>query len=359
MPLSDQKIKEFVKEQQDEVETAIVGLGQYVVRSEYEQFKVQSSKWFTMLNEDQKKSALKKFNVASVDDKHHGSERKRLVNTTGTDLMGHSNTERQLTMNVATASEITALPTLFLRQVWSKSLELLNKGQVAKSPCSDSKSRVVASTSTKRPHFVAVNEKYPNLFECDENCPGFSEQHLCSHCIAAAEDNFLLKQYLEAYSHFAKTPKGRKQVTPNFTRVSMSGLPRGTAGRKGNKHAKHKAVKRRKVEENRRDVPMPILSTMEGNQASSHSDIATGHSSKCFDPSREWSNPLPPEERYSSYSYYPYRPPSSWHSTTNIPLVHPVNMHGHHGTSNNHHIHHFPPTSLTQLVIHTHSSRST
>ena len=78
--------------------------------------------------------------------------------------------------------------------------------------------------------------------------PGFNQQHLCAHCIAAAEDNNLLKQYLESYAEFVKTPAGCKRIIPNFTCVSMNDLPHGRKG--NNKAPKRKAVKRRKVEEN-------------------------------------------------------------------------------------------------------------
>ena len=160
-----------------------------------------------------------------------------------------------------------------LRQVWAKSAELLANGKVTKAPSSNPKARVVASTSMKRPHFVETTDKHPELFECDENCPAFLQQHLCSHIIAAAKDNNLLQQYLEYYGKFAKSPKGRFHSTPNYTRLSMNDLPRGTAGRKGNKAPKKKPIKRKRLEENRQDVTsqLPTTSTSAVDSCSSNS----------------------------------------------------------------------------------------
>ena len=147
-PRFNEKIKEFIIEQEKEVDKSIIGLGQYSMRQEYEHFKVNSSKWF-MLNADQKQSTLQKFHSASVEDKcsslnldisspnfaaaHVHSSRvdkgssvdmptptpDPSVNTTPS---RHSN---ELSVGIEEAADITGLPILFLRQVWSKAAELL------------------------------------------------------------------------------------------------------------------------------------------------------------------------------------------------------------------------------------------
>ena len=68
-PTFNQRIKDFITEQQDEVEKCIIGIGQYEICNEYQQFCVPSSKWFTSLTKDQKQNLVKNFNRASVDDK--------------------------------------------------------------------------------------------------------------------------------------------------------------------------------------------------------------------------------------------------------------------------------------------------
>jgi hypothetical protein len=234
-----------VLEQQTEVEKAIIGIGQYTIRNEYQQFQVESSKWFAKFNEDQKKNALKKFHTASVDDKKDEMSRYSgsLLSVPTDSSNSATKPTNDLSVDVLTASKLTSLSTLILRQTWAKSKELLGDCKVTQASSNDIKASMVASRSSKRPHFVATNEKNPDLFECDENCPAFNRQHLCAHCIAAAEHNNLLKQYLDAYSKYVQTPAGRKRVIPNYPRLSMNNLPRGIAGRKGDKPPKSKATK--------------------------------------------------------------------------------------------------------------------
>ena len=69
---------------------------------------------------------------------------------------------------------------------------------------------------------------------------------MCSHTIATAESDGLLLAFLENYLKYAKTLKGNRSVTPNYTQLSMVDLPRRTAGRKGGKAPK-KPISRRKV----------------------------------------------------------------------------------------------------------------
>lgn len=96
---------------------------------------------------------------------------------------------------------------------------------------------MVASKTQKKPHFVSYTSD--GRFECDETCEAFKQRYICSHSVAAAEDNKMLMNFIEKFS---KTPKGDRSATPNFTRLSMSNLPRCTAGQKGGKPPKKKAV---------------------------------------------------------------------------------------------------------------------
>ena len=92
---------------------------------------------------------------------------------------------------------------------------------------------MVASKSQKRPHYVSRSSD--GQFECDENCEAFKQRYICAHSVAAAEDNKMLIEFIEKYALFSKTSKGSHLVAPNFTRLSMSSLPRRTAGQKGGK----------------------------------------------------------------------------------------------------------------------------
>ena len=60
--------------------------------------------------------------------------------------------------------------------------------------------------------------------------PNFMQCCICSHCVAAAENNGSLEAFIKNYGAYAKTPKGQKAITPNFTRLSMASFARKTAG---------------------------------------------------------------------------------------------------------------------------------
>ena len=115
---------------------------------------------------------------------------------------------------------------------------------------------MVGSKTMKQPHFVNTSKDDDIVFECDNNCSGFSHRHICAHTIAVAEHNTDLEDYLDHFGKFVRTSKGYRVALPNFSKLSMSGLPCGTAGRKGSKAPQKKAFKRRKVvdEENRTDI---------------------------------------------------------------------------------------------------------
>jgi hypothetical protein len=188
-PVFNEKIKEFVLEQQSEVEKSVVGIGQYIIREEYLQFRVSQSKWFTSLSADQRKTALKKFHCASVDDKCSPANAiESSVPSTSAILptTSHSSAtsiHQQLSVSIDSAAEITRLPTLFLRQVWSKASELLAEQKVTTAPSSSPKFRMVASKSNKKPHFVSTKNN-TDLFECDNECEGFCQRYICAYYLS-------------------------------------------------------------------------------------------------------------------------------------------------------------------------------
>jgi len=52
---------------------------------------------------------------------------------------------------------------------------------------------MVASTSKKKPHFIATTKN--GHYECDEDCLNFMQCFICSHCVATTEDNNSLEVY--------------------------------------------------------------------------------------------------------------------------------------------------------------------
>ena len=86
---------------------------------------------------------------------------------------------------------------------------------------------MVASFSHDKPHYISVTSD--GRFECDDKCPAFKQHRICSHCVAAAEDN-MLKEFLDNYAKYSAIPKGQQSVKPNFTHLSMTSLPSHGAG---------------------------------------------------------------------------------------------------------------------------------
>ena len=251
-PVFNDKMKTFVLEQQEEVCKTIVGSGQYRLKDEYQSLSFSASDWFTTLNDEQRRNARRKFQEACVvglqavvNDKP--TEETEEVSTAGltgctTDSAGETiaNPNQKLSVDIETASAQSGIPTLVLRQIWAKAADLLDNDRVLPAPGCAASARMVASTSKKKPHFVSTTKD--GRYECDEDCPNFMQRFICSHCVAAAEDNHSLEAYVKNYGTYAKTPKGQKTIAPNFTRLSMANLTRQTAGRKGNKAPPKKSI---------------------------------------------------------------------------------------------------------------------
>ena len=58
-------MKEMVKQQQQEVQKAIIGYGQYRLRSQYSFLAVTEEKWFRM-SQEQRQRCINKFNAATI-----------------------------------------------------------------------------------------------------------------------------------------------------------------------------------------------------------------------------------------------------------------------------------------------------
>ena len=79
------------------------------------------------------------------------------------------------------------------------------------------------SSSSPQSHMVTSDPKNNKIYRCDDKCPMFKGFSLCSHVIAAAEDNGELKSFLECVC---------KSCVPNLSAIAYNGMPSGS-GRKG------------------------------------------------------------------------------------------------------------------------------
>ena len=279
-------MKKFVMDQQEEVCKAILGTGQYILKEKYMHLSVSLHRWFTSFTAEQKDSARKKFQKAPLivcekgvlqhgrckNDQifwcegdqppeqeesqlpQHDEESQLPQHDEESQLPQHGNEQlpqqevkenQHLSVDLLYASHQTSIPTLFLQHMWSKAAELVLNHQVACAPGCQPSSCMVASRSNTRPHLVSLSKD--GRYECDDTCPSFLQHCICSHSIAAAEDNGHLKEFVDGYAKFAKACKGQKKVSPNYIGLSMTNLPKHTAGRKGNKPPAKKTIARRKT----------------------------------------------------------------------------------------------------------------
>ena len=115
-----------------------------------------------------------------------------------------------------------------LEEIWKKALMLIkteNFITAVPGESSSCRARMVASSSSKTPHHVSPARNNQNKFVCDSNCPRYKVYKFCSHTIAVAEINGLLKAFLKVLA------KG-KSPTVNLSSMIYHGLPTG-AGEKG------------------------------------------------------------------------------------------------------------------------------
>ena len=211
-PIFNEKMRKFVSSQEEEVCKSIICLGQYSLKEEYQHLSVVPSRWFTSLSDNQKKDAQRKFQQASVDDRQKFSSEQNFLavddkqnfssvddgedfdtgedfsfdpidnvsddhcDLTQEDKPAEDNSQHGyvLPVDITKASQITGLPTLILRQIWSKAADLLSaSNHVMPAPGCSKMARMVASSSQAKPHFVTNTDD--GRFECDESCPAFRQ----------------------------------------------------------------------------------------------------------------------------------------------------------------------------------------
>ena len=116
---------------------------------------------------------------------------------------------------------------------------------------------------------VTRDTKNDKIYRCDDKCTMFKGFSLCSHVIAAAEDNGDLKSFLDSVAD---------SCTPNLSAIANDGMPSGT-GRKGGvpkrKRSKAQHVQSRSM---RQCLQQTVATTKQSNSLSSSSQLQTSNS---------------------------------------------------------------------------------
>ena len=249
------KLGRIVKQQREDVQSAIVNRGPYQLDSHFTHLQLTQEKWFGM-SVIQRQAYLKKFHNSAAT--HPTLE--PIVSPTAL---------CQLTLTAEEAA-LSSLPLSLVQRIFTKAEQLLAKeGAIVEAP-GNSNACMVESQTTKRPHYVSVDQVTGKV-EC-ANCPGWSSSRLCAHSVAVAEK----KSILEKYVAWIKRRGGPMNLTALVTFDSSKGV-----GRKGQKP---KTSSRRGGRRRLQKEPPALVIDRIGIQASTMSGHSTSYSDREVSP---------------------------------------------------------------------------
>jgi len=214
----NESMKELVTESYRLVELAIIDMGDFKFRPQYQDLVVPQRRWFQMTAE-QRNHHLSKVSSVSL-------KTNECTDVT-ISLPDLSTTPDNVSLSLSLDNvDIPSLPKEVLKGIWCKAEKLCTQGQVVEGPSSssDTKCFVVASNSSDRPHIIKQSKS--GQFSCEPSCLMWHSSKICAHCIAAAEYSHQLKEFLTWY----KSSKAK----PNLSKLSNTDMPKGR-GKKGEK----------------------------------------------------------------------------------------------------------------------------
>lgn len=278
-PKFNQELKQIVNVMHEEGIRALSGRGCYRLCKPYKHLQVDPSRWAQM-TADQRRALVKQFDSAPLQVPNFGEQGGRAPQPVVTSISGEAQLEKQslaggaqavAATNAATKLSVTAensgIQTLTfetVRCIWAKAEEYLRSGNDVVPAPGSSKSMMVASRSSKTPHFVCAG---PNgQYSCDNNCPQWKSSQICAHVIAAAQRNCKLQNFLEWYNSSGQGP--------NITTLAMSQLPSGR-GRKGGVPKRKRSAGVRKDPELTVQRPAFREHRLPGSQTSANMQEAT------------------------------------------------------------------------------------
>ena len=182
-------LEECVQEQQNEVDKAILGLGRWSLAGNYSSMRVSADSWFGTMSHVDKVEAVNSFHSTL-----HSSD----ALTTSKSLLNEP-------QNVAESGRNLSISYMFisntlsdgeLQSLWSKASRLLSEAKVLKAPGSDGNTWWVSSDSSPSPHIVTKSKTNTGRYMCDKQCVGWKSRNICAHCLAVAEEDMQLKNFL-------------------------------------------------------------------------------------------------------------------------------------------------------------------
>lgn len=217
--------RELVDEQEGEIEKAVIGVGEYIFNDDYEHLEVPVSKWSSM-SQLQRKKHLQKVRTISLGEasKVQQPQRQTALCSNLPDSPSTSGAKIFTISGQVFDASACQLSCDILANMFIKAERLVSvSGNICLSPGS-STSKLVASKSGQRPHFV--QRKTDTKYCCDSECQMWRCSKLCSHTIACAFQDGNLQQFI---SHVTGQP--------SFYALAKS----GTTEKAGKKPSKRKA----------------------------------------------------------------------------------------------------------------------
>ena len=168
-----------------------------------------------------------------------------------------------LSIDVGQFCDSVLIPHLVLDAIWKKGNELLkDRNSICTVPGGSSKDRMVKSSSGPRPHIVTA--KKTGQYACDGQCPNWKSLKVCSHTVAAAEDN----HDLDAFIQWLKKAK----KVPNMTELVTTNMPKG----RGRKACAPPRKRSKKVHVDTHKTFSEVLQEQTSNQIAFNEDSDSG-----------------------------------------------------------------------------------
>ena len=208
--------KELIEEQENEIEKAIIGVGEYKFNDDYAHLAIPLGKWSSMSQLQRKKHIDKIKSLTLQEAKTYGKPKVSKAN----ESIASSHSSLSICGNTFFADKCQ-LSEDILYNIFSKAEKLVcSATSICQSPGSTD-ARLVESKSGQRPHFVVKtrNSKY----NCDADCPMWKCSKLCSHTVACAYLDGCLQEFLNVITD-----------APSFYALSKCGTP-AQAGKKAHK----------------------------------------------------------------------------------------------------------------------------
>ena len=183
-------LEECVQEQQNEVDKAILGLGRWSLAANYSSMRVNADNWFGVMSHVDKVEAVNSFH-STLQSSDTSTMSRSLLNEPQTVVKSGRNLSIPYTFINNTLSDGE------LQSLWSKASRLLSEMKVLKAPGSDGNNVWwVSSDSSPSPHIVTKSKTNTGRYMCDKQCVGWKSRNICAHCLAVAEEDMELKNFL-------------------------------------------------------------------------------------------------------------------------------------------------------------------